>query len=209
MIITTTTGNENFQTSYTKSYLFWIPCRAEPEGKEIHLTYAAKGGLHGIEKVGNMEATPAAPGYRDEFGKWYRCTYEVPEGTVLKLFAMRKVAEQTAGRHQTAALLLHVRENAPMYRIGVRLTGNPRASFSNVYTEGRFDVLTLDEAESLGVRVLPSRRRQFQHVETLITLEEMSPAHEAAPVVQETTVTLPGEAPVVIRKVRRPRALDL
>ena len=209
MIITTTTGNENFQNSYTKSYLFRVPCHAFPMGKEMHLTYAAKDGLHNIARVGSAEVTPAAPGYRDEFGKWFRCTYEVPEDTVLMLFAMRKVSEQTAGRHQTVAVHLRMRENAPMYRVGVRLTGDRRASFSNVYTEGRFDVLTVEAATSLGVRIAPARRRQFEHIETLITTEEMSPEVAAAPVVQETTVTLPGEAPVVIRRTRRPRALDL
>lgn len=208
LIITTTTGQENFPNCSCKTFLFYKPSREYP-GKERHLAYTAKDGEHGIRRNGTTQMTLAAPRHIDQYGKWFRNSFEVPEGLVLKLFAQRKMPEQQAGRHAIQNLYLRCREEAPLVRVSVRTTAQDIGSFNTVHTEGRFDVLTAADLGGLGVAVDNLSVRFLDDNIGLISVEEIRPALAAAPVIDELRVRNPDGEEVVVRRTRRPRALSL
>lgn len=209
MLITATTGNENFPNCGCKVHLFAVPSvSARGHGKEVHIAFAAKDGLYGINRSGSMRVSPAAPQHIDEYGKWYRATFEVPDGVVLKMFVSRKLAEQVAGRHQTQAVYLRAREGAPLIRVTCRTTGSDIGAHNTVHTEGRFDILDADQIVRAGVNLQPAFRRTLED-SGLITIEQIAPGTETAPVVTEEVIASPDGDDVVIRRSRRGRALDL
>jgi hypothetical protein len=207
MLIGATTGHENFQSGSAKSYLFVTPTRRFP-GKEMHIGVAAKA-QGAIRQTGSPQTVPAAPGMRPEMGRWTTCNYDVPEGTLLKLFAVRSGG--FGSMRVQGSLFLMVREHAAFRRVQTILTGHPKAAYSRVNIEGRFDLLTVDQAVALGA-VVPNHfrtsfeegmvRRAFEIIE--IDREVAAPPINHVEVVENSQ----GEAVEVVRR-RRGRALDL
>ena len=209
MLIQTVTGNENFQRSSSKVQVYLMP---QAEGlQEIALGSAARDSTHDVRRQ-SVQMTPAAPGLTESFGKWMTARYEVDEGAILKVFAQRKSAEQVAGRHVNAAMLLHMRETGPLIRIVVTLTQDPRASNSAVFAfEGRADILTVVEATAAGA-ILNSRFLSvFGPDNQSMLFDTLSLAPETQPVVviDETAIRNSTGEEVVVTTRRRRRALDL
>lgn len=207
MMLLATTGHENFQTGSAKSYLFVTPTRATP-GKEMHIGIASRAG-GGIRQVGSPQSVPAAPGMRPEMGKWTTCNYNIPEGTLLKLFASRSGG--FGSMRIQASLFLLARDHAAFRRVSTILTGHPKATFSRVQVEGRFDIITVDEAIRLGANVPAHFRGTFDESMTRRAFEIVEVDREiaAAPVQHvEVVENSQGEEVEVVRR-RRGRALDL
>jgi hypothetical protein len=180
MLISVTFGNETFQQSSAKYQLF--ACRSalhtniEPQQK--HLWIACRDADASIQRHGGLNVVPAAPGYRTEMGKWSTAQYDAPEGLVIKLFGQRKLAEMVTGRHTNASVYLMIREEAALVRVVGRLTGDPRATGSEIVMfEGRADVLSLQDVADAGVLVHGQHAAQSEdyNVNTLFTVTELSP----------------------------------
>lgn len=209
MLISTTTGFENFESGSAKSYVFVAPSQATRIQRELHLGVAARSGADGISAVGAPQSIPAAPGFIEETGRWTTATYEVPEHTILKLFAQRNGG--FGSMRIMASLFVRMRKEAAVRKIGTVLTAHPKATYSRVWLEGRFDILTLEQAMALGVVVPPSFahtyaqtmvNRAFEFVE--VSRELSAPAQQVVSTVQNSA----GET-VEIRNNRKARALDL
>ncbi len=213
MILQCTTGNENFEDHYTKVYLFHTPTDgARGTEKECHIWQIARGeGGNGVTQVGRTVETKAALDHIPEFGAWRSSTYEVDEGVLLKLFAMRKTREMVAGRHTAACMFLRVREGAAVRRVLVSLTGDQRAPFGSVSLIGRFDMVTLQAAIQLGAEVPPPFMSQF-HTDVqnvLFKMTTMERETSSAPLVADKIVQDQNGRPRRVR-IRVPaRALDL
>lgn len=207
MLISTTTGFENFSAGSAKSYLFTVPTRAAP-GKEQHIGVSARSG-GGINTIGMPSTVPAAPGFVEETGKWTSATFEVPDGQVLKLFAQRSGG--FGSMRIMASMFIRTRRHAALRKIGTILTGHPKATYTRVWTEGRFDILTLEQAAELGILVPPHfahtyaqtmTSRAFEVVE--VEREISAPAVTVVSMVQNSA----GEA-IEVRTNRKSRALDI
>lgn len=207
MLISTTCGFENFETGSAKSYVFVVPT-TEFKLKEAHIGIVAKSGGP-VRLAGSPEHYPAAPGMRDETGRWTRANYEVPEGLVLKVFMQRN--GHFGSMRVMASQLLRMRNNAAYRKVGTILTGNPHAQFSRVWIEGRFDLLSVADAEQYGVLIPPHFRTGFQPVMQRRGFEYVVTDPELAPVPVKLTVAVHNSAGerVEIPTVRRNRALDL
>lgn len=213
MLITTTTGNENFERSSAKHWVFLSRPEMRPGGfyetVETHLFAAARStSVTGVSRVSNNQVFPAAPGLIEEFGKWGTTTYDVPPETVLKIFGMRK-GSQRVPPDLNAAVLVQVHPDAPMTRVTLPLSGDPRAQFSEVSTEGRFWVLSLEEAQALNIRPKFAHYFRPENREALFRIEELEPARGPRERVSEREVTNGDGQRVAVRRRLRGRALDV
>lgn len=213
MLISTTTGFENFQSGSAKSYVFVVPSSAHSLlSKEAHIFIAARAGANSpssIRSVGSPVSVPAAPGFIAETGKWTTATFDVPEGTILKVFCSRSGG--FGSMRVSANMLLRVRRNAALLRIGTILTGYPKATYTRAWTEGRFDIIGAEEAHLLGIAIQPQYLSSYSEssinraFETIVVDREVSGAATATVQVVENSS---GEQ-VQVTGFRKARALDL
>ena len=213
MLVQTTFGNENFQRSSAKAQVFacrTLPFSDGPE-RERQLWAAARDNWH-VSRHGSLSKVPAAAGYRDEMGKWSTAQYEVPDGMILKPWAQRKLEAQVAGRHLIAAMLVQVREGAPIQRIVVNLTGDSRATYQAItLLEGRFDIISLATACGEGYSVNPGNVTQFQqyNADAMFNVTILSPGTIGRPVVDDNVVTNSQGQQVRVRTRHRRRAIQV
>lgn len=214
MLISVTFGNENFQNSSAKYQMF--ACRSSEhvdiEPAQKHLWMAAKDGNAIIRRHGGINKVPAAPGYKEELGKWSTCQYDVPEGLVIKLYGMRKLPEMVSGRHMTASMFLQSREEAALIRVTALLTGDGRAGQSEISMfEGRADLITLQDARDLGVSIQAHHASQFEdyNQDTLFRIEMLSEMISARPTVQANVVQNTQGESVRVVTPRRTRAIQV
>lgn len=213
MLISTTTGFENFQSGSTKSYVFLVPTRAHQLlNKEVHLFIAARAGVtspSAIRAVGSPASVPAAPGHIAETGKWTTATYDIPEGSVLKVFCNR--SNGFGSMRVSANMLLRVRRNAALLRIGTILTGYPKATFTRVWTEGRFDIVSPAEAHLLGVNIPPQYLGSYSESSVSRAFEVITVDREISSASTTTVQVLENSSgeQVEVTGLRKTRALDL
>jgi hypothetical protein len=208
MLIVSHTGSETFPSGSAKSFTFVVPTRRHP-GKEVHIGIACKERRQGFNQSGAPEFIPIAPGYKRELGVWTRCTYDVPEGTVLKIFAQRSGG--FGEMRIQGQILIQLRAQAAYRRIGSVLTGNEKANLRHANTEGRFDILTLDDAERLGIDIPYHFRPAFDPsmVRRAFQITELEAAITPPVQVQTQQVTNSQGETVRVQTGRRVRALDL
>lgn len=150
-IITMTTGREQFPGRSAQVNVTYIPGN-KFGGREESMLLASRGAVGGLTiRRTSHSATPAGIGMKPSVvGEWETATYDVPEGVTLKLWAQQQI-----GVANMALALLEVRAKAPLYRISVDLTGYVRASTPVAHIEGRFDILTLEQARAAGIIPTP------------------------------------------------------
>lgn len=208
MLLNVMTGEETFPNASAKVHVFWTP-QHNRRGKETHIGNASKEPTTGVSIIQHPRAMSAAPGYLDELGKWTTATYDVPEGTLLKVFMQRSSGFGTM--IVRANMFIQMRERAALRQVRARLTGDSRAQFQSAVIAGRFDVLSLDEAAALGAAVPPHFRRHFEQgmvdraCELQIMEEEISPR----PQVETRQISDGSGNTRTIQVVRKSRALDL
>jgi len=208
-MIETMCGSENFPGMQSKVYLFYTPSYAFPNPMgEQQLFAAAKTGLHGVSALRAGGRINAHENGDTNAGFFTKSDYAIPEGMILKLFAMRKVG---TGLPHVGSVFLRARATAALRRYEVALTGFNRATLRNGYVEGRFDVLSLAQAKALGVRVNPLHEKQFNPVtaRAMITPKDLSPEIAAAPVLDKRTIENAEGQAVEVTRVRSKRSLDL
>ena len=209
MLISSTTGNENWEHASAKCQLFFTPTAAFA-GKEVPIWRLSKGDNPSVPVAqASTMRTAAAPGLIDAFGFWNTSTYAIPEGVLLKLFAQRKNTSIGAGGHLLGSMFLRARNDAPLIRVSVGLIGDSRAAFTAVHTEGRFDVMSLAEAEARGAIVSSFRNQHDPDVRaTMFTVSELA-GGVSAPVHESMEIENSDGQRVVVREIRPRRAIDL
>jgi hypothetical protein len=165
-VIALVTGKETWQD---RSYGLHVFLTAEGSRKEDeHLHAAAKRQGSGINALNTRSAggierlstrnDSAAP----DLGGWYVNNYEIPNGTMLTVFAQASAAE-FGGRSRAFKQVIRLREGAPLIKLSLELSRNPRANLREAYVTGRFDVLTLEEAKARGAIINP--RMEFYYAD--------------------------------------------
>jgi hypothetical protein len=150
--IETLTGEINLRYGSAKAFVFHSPRQFVNTGvNEMHLGIAAKSPqtalvVRRISPFPNI--TPSVSGYSPEIGgKMTRMTYEVANGEILKVFGQRRAG---AGKMTISAC-----------QVTVRLLSDPNVTEPFAKVIGRFDLITLEEAKSLGIKTLLQFDKMF------------------------------------------------
>lgn len=208
MLITSYTGKEVVSGRETQVSLQFIPSNQFP-GK-IEPLFARARADRAIRQHGSPQYIPALNGMRPELvGQWVQSTYDVPENM---LFAVRAKINQR-GILADGAVLIQMRDGAPLVRINVPLSRAPKAALEVAYIEGRFDVLNAQQAGQEGAKLMgqqtliqafvPSRRDRVMSFQTLAS---QTVTRKETQVV--TTKNSQGEV-VQVAKIKRNRQLDI
>lgn len=152
MIFTVWTGRENAQDARAQIGAWAVPTR-QRKFREMHLGDASKAtpitGISEVQRSNSTKARRSAVSY--DAGVWFRSVYDVQDGVVIKLGIQRKQA--WASMQVQASLLLHARDEAAHRRIIVPLSGHEDMAFKMHEIDGRFDILTVEEAATLGITI--------------------------------------------------------
>lgn len=210
-IITCMTGNENITPNTAKFYVFWTPTR-----KCVDLYGTKEEKNIQIQIEGNSPITFVSKGYPEramagriaEFGTFVNNKYDIANGTVLKIFAQRQLGLMS--RQFRAGVFLKVDEKAPYYQIKMDLTKSPGATFSETLVEGRFHLLTLEDAQKLGITVPPMFASMFlpNMTQSLLKVSKIAEGIGTMTIEEEQNVAV-GDENISLRIVRKSRNLDL
>lgn len=208
-ILETVTGSATFTGRTAKCQAFFVPTRdnggsEQPLGITVQQNVAA-----GIRVAQRLGSVPAGQGMNPKVvGEWRSVNYEIPDGTVVKIFGDRHVN----GVRSIANQYIRMRANGPFWTIKVRLTEYGKASVDEATFRGRFDVLSPDEAKALGARIMPGLEKFYTRAAcgSVFRYEQLAPALVERTVVQTKQVTnSEGEAVVVaVPKSRRRIVVD-
>lgn len=207
--IETLTGDVNLRTASAKCYVFHTPRQGGSGVEERHLGIAAKSGQTSnvIRTVSPYPIViPSVQGYSTEVGgKMVRMSYSVEDGEILKLFIQRRPG---AGKLPTSACqFVRVRGSAALRCLEAKLLTDPTVNEPMAFLRGRFDLISLEEARSLGVTVAEGFSRMFlpANVEHVTTVSILSPELASMNVVPQAA----GKPAVVVSEVKRRRKIVL
>ncbi len=202
--IETLIGEVNLRYGSAKAFVFYSPRIGGAGAAEQHLGIASKSPqtAHLVRKLSPFPTiTPSVSGYAPEVGgKMIRTSYEVANGEILKVFGQRRAG---AGKLTfSACQFLRVRDTAALVELTVRLLSDPSVVEPYAKIVGRFDLITLDEAKSLGIKVLPHFEKMFSQgvVEDLISIRIIDPEKAKVETVSKDDGTT---AMVTVQKRRR------
>lgn len=200
-------GHETTANSSVTVGTFFMPTERYP-GKEYRLEIAAKTG-NGIVRIGEQSKIPAFPGGRPEQGVWTHASYSVPGGMLVKVFARRTGGHGSLIR--TGSLILRSRAEAAYLRLDIELTRGQGCACIDATIEGRFDIVSVEDALLEGALIPPHFRVYFQpeFVNQLFTVRTLEPAIAAAPVKITQMVTNTEGVDVALTTTRKRRAMDI
>lgn len=149
-ILETVTGNATFSQRMAKVQVFFVPTR-DQGGKELPLGITVQqnpsAGVRVAQKLGTI---PAGQGMDPaKVGEFRQVNYDLPDGTLVKIFCDRTIP----GSRFIGNQYIRIRANAAFQEIKAQLTNYPKASINEAVIRGCFDVLSPDEARSLGARI--------------------------------------------------------
>lgn len=187
--IQTLTGEINMRKQSAKAYVFHSPRAGGVGNAEVFLDKASDNGptREVINRIGRGDFCAAIPGCKPEIvGRFVKCSYDVPDGEVLKVFV--SVRRGYGNRPLTGAVFLRMRAKAAHRVLRFKLLDHADAAYTHAEVEGTFDVLTVEEAKALGCKV----KKQFASYHT---------ASAAASVLTENVVVQEEvEAPVRLER---------
>ncbi len=208
-MVQVTTGDENLKQAIAKVYVFHSP--TDESSKELALSRAAKDEVGKVKQVGSHTFIGAVIGIKPQIGgQWVTTSYDIVEGEIIKIFASKKTTWK--GLLTTACLFLRIRQEAPLHKIKVKLLNSFQTKLKTADIVGRFDVLTLEEARSYGVTVMPHFESYFAPIVTSALFEVEVLEKSTAPKEKIETTVLPavGDAPeIVVRRRKQRRSLEL
>lgn len=202
-------GNINGANGSGKAYLFHSPTMGSLRegGKETYLSNAIQEAPD-LATKGLSARFPARNNIRDEIGGTvYQHNYLLAEGEVFKIFASTNAAGDWNARQKTACLLFSPRKEGTLYRVDIRVPCGVEDSTFEVWTlTGRFDIVSLEDAELRGLNVLENARYQFApaSVDKLFVKNVLDNELKALPKIEAKKV---GDR--VMRTSTRRRMLDI
>lgn len=171
------TGEINSEYGSGKCYIFHSPKSVGLRAgrRESYLSQAVQECPELAVKGTNYTHLARNDVRREIGGYVYQSVWQLEDGEVFKLFAKARHGGWNA-RERTGCLYIQMRADGAMNKVGIKVpNGIPDSVFPVWNTVGRFDVLTLEEAEALGVSVLDIGRVHCSpsSVEALFTVEQL------------------------------------
>lgn len=202
-----TTGSETIEWGLAKVAMF-VHDRGEEE-------FVSKSPV--ARRIGPLQFQPAVPGIPEDIsGRWVTASYEVPEGTIMKVYARVKVSRWGAVS-STGSIILRAREDAPMIRVTIPLSGHDSTALKEARITGRFDLLTLKVAQGrYGFKPMERDAATLysqSSVNAVCQIKELAEGKKVAERVREIVVApKEGETaakPKVVVSVRKMRKLGI
>lgn len=215
MLVDVSYGKENFPQASSQLWLFYVPLvgPGETRRNEVHLWAAAKEPATGVRKVsrGGADAVPASLIGDRQLGTWSDNRFDLPEGTVLKLFATKKTSWSSL--KQSAIIYIRVRNGAALRRFHFDTTRTQRLSSRETIEaiNGRFDVLTPGEVANMGGPLMPSHLQPAATramVDALFREEIIAPETQQVPLQVRTIMHNSEGEQVTVATARRRRVLE-
>jgi hypothetical protein len=211
--VKTVSGSILLRNSSGKAIFFHSPRTGGPGNGELFLDKAAREGpaTAVLRRIGLPKFEPSISGRLPAMvGECITQAFEVADGEVIKAFVTVRYGYGRLPLQGSA--YLRVRAAAAHRRIRFQVTENLTASFTHAEIQGPLDILTLDELDSLGIKVLPAFR-QFcspEVVSRLIT-ENLVIQPELAPKIEvrKKEVATPDGGTVAVFERKRRRAVDI
>lgn len=198
-------GDINAEEGSGKLHVFHSPIGGSVRagGKETFLAAAIQE-CPVLGKRGAVTRFPSRKNIQEEIGgKVFHSSYTIAEGEVLKIFGQGRAGGWNAVL-RTAVVYIRLRRTGPFHRLKCTVpSAVPDAALREWNVTGRFDILEMECAEALGVKVLPGCRGQGTKaaVTSLFQVEVLAP--ETCEAVRIGVKTVEGRSmPVVLRRRR-------
>lgn len=155
------------------------------EAKLTPIVHPTNGGdgvhIASLPLVGPLRTFAARSGLStEEGGKWSQGTYSLEEGTIIRLTFWRK---PSFGLPVNSSMLIRMRATGPFHKVACRFLNNPDSVLPVGNVSGRFDIITLADAQGMGAMIPGYLKRQFTDTEQqeafTITVEEKEIAPKA------------------------------
>jgi hypothetical protein len=207
-LITITHGHENFDSGSARVSVFAVAMFNNPLIKDLPVDMA-RHEWPAISRLTNQRVSAGAGMKAEIAGEWITSGYDVPNGTILRVYGQKTTNTFGVARHM-ANILIRVRDTAAYRRIGIALVAHRRSNKMSAVIEGRFDVLTLEQGLALGVTIPAGLRGTYapEFVNRLCTITTIEPEIIGPSVVEDRIVKVGGEDRVVQISKKR-RAMDL
>ncbi len=176
--IQVTTGNIVADEGSGKMYVFHCPCpssvRHAKTDQETYLNAAVN--THSrLGTAGAKSKMLARPNIQEEIGgKTFSTAWTLMEGEVLKLFAQGRSGQWNSPQ-RTAIMYIRIRAEGPLNRVQCTV---PECVYDSAIPSwditGRFDVLTPEQAEDLGVKVTTKSYGNKVSVDSLFKTEQLA-----------------------------------
>jgi len=181
---------------------------------EQFLDKAARSAITGgmdkpVNRVGLPQYMQSVPGTVPEIsGQTIVQYFAIAEGEILKMFVQVRLGWGKLPK--TGNVLLRVRANAAHQVLKFAMIDHPDVAFHEATVEGRFDVLTVEEAEAFGVHVPKAFHSGFEKhnvdrilTERIVLCEELAPATKF----EQKTIS-DGETSKVVTVRKRRRVIE-
>ena len=184
--------------------------RKSVASSEQPLHIAVKDSQSGIREIGGtIEIIPSGNARTNK--SWTKKRLDSADKGYIKFLVKRTTPGVSSFGGSMSAFLIAPRKTAPLQQIGIELPTDRESAMSKLYIIGRFDLLTFDEVQSLGLGKTSSGSNELhlydpEGLEDIFTLEvlEDQTAPKLKPKVRTTTTG--GKREGVLR-VRRPRSI--
>lgn len=200
------TGGESFPDRSAQAQVYIVP-KVDDRFDEHPIWKVAEHGTLDIREI-VQERLPIAEGWNFKAGSWTRGTWNVPDGTLIKLHMKRHPGWDT--QMYSGSVFFEVDSSAPGIEYRFKLSESNKAAFPYGTIMGRMHRLTLEEAlPLLKVKMHPARHRMFSQASVdKMTLEmiELSSGLPRPEVLREEIDTDEGtvvvETPMRRRKIK-------
>lgn len=196
----TCTGKENFPVGASSLHMF------------AFVDAYTQQGIYACTKAQKISSRSmlAGQGLTADCGRWSRSTYEVDEGLIVKI-VMSLTNKEWGREARKAAIFIKCRDNAPYNIIRMNTTQwADRSALQQVVTEGRFDIMTLEQVARAQIK-LPPYLQENMNVRSRagwITIDELEPSRGVVQKHVEQAVIVEGEK-VIINVKRRTRKFGI
>ncbi len=166
-------GDVNLRSASAKAFIFHTP---QNGAKEQHLSMASKTTGAVLPVSAYPQIICSVHGHTKEIGgKMVRMTYAVRNGEVLKVFCQRRTGFNKMTL--SACQFLRLRSTGPLCELKMRLLTDPLVHEPAATVTGRFDLIDLEKAKSLGIAVLPHFEKMFHQsmVDEVMSLRLLAP----------------------------------
>jgi hypothetical protein len=174
-------------TNTSECYVFYTP-RPDIEGSQRVETFVGKAArdFRGfptapLREHGSPIVVPSLSDMPQEIGgSFATATYQVQDGVILKLYAKKRMGWNAVMKH--CVMFLKAREHAAHRVIRFRPNPSNRLALDWLGVQGRFDILTMKEAEAFGARVIEATRRLSDGSDSSLVTDEIIEAETFAPI---------------------------
>ena len=163
--------------------------------------------------MGRPSKVPAINGMRDDIYGNFQNNLRVGarNGTIISVGGKLTSSGSMGEPDHMASFMIKVKSTSSYKRISLELPRVENVAFPSFFIEGRFDIITLDEAYRMGIR--PMRNASFEsyfdrnYFNDLFVIEEIHPEIESATTSRRVTTLGESGEKITIKRSRKRRLI--